>query len=137
MYIKGVDYMKIISIILLLCIFLFVGCSGVEEIERETYRNTEIIKKMESNTAYTDTKKITGTVDTENRAIEIARKFVQNKYQDDFSDYTIKVHLKDDYWIVYYSLNTKKTSEVIFGGGGPMLKIEKSTGKVKYCKLQK
>lgn len=128
----------IISLIVLLAnVFLFVGCSGVEKAESEIYHNTETTEKNNLNSTEVETQKSIGTVDTENKAIEIAQEFVQNKYQDDFSDYTINAELKDTYWIVYYSLNNEDTSEAIFGGGGPMLKIEKSSGKVMYCKLQK
>jgi hypothetical protein len=78
-------------------------------------------------------------VDTKEKAVEIAVAYVNDKYPDRFSnyeEYEINVELEEDTWIVFY---TKKGEEYayILGGGGPCVKINRHTGIVFYCKLQK
>ena len=72
-------------------------------------------------------------METKAEAMQIAKDYVQVRYSDDFSQYVIKTELQDNIWYVYYCYET----ENMIGGGGPCVQIEKSTGKVVSCLLQK
>ena len=77
-------------------------------------------------------------------AIEIARRYVEVKYKEyveeknmksfnDNDEYEIVVEDEGEVWLVWYY----KKMIGILGGGEPMLYIEKDTGKVIGCSLQK
>lgn len=75
-------------------------------------------------------------VETEAQAIAIAKDYVYKKFEEDFSDYKISCSLKNDIWSVSYSPIVPEGT-IILGGGGPLVKIDKTSGRVTYCLLQK
>jgi len=75
-------------------------------------------------------------VKTEEQAKTIARNYVNEKYGEEFSDYNISVTNEKDFWTVSYSPKKVK-NEIILGGGGPAVIIEKFNGKVISCDLKK
>ena len=81
-------------------------------------------------------------VENKEQAIEIAKAYVLEKYHKSFDDYNISVEPEGELWIVSYGIPPvyDESGEIVAapeGGGGPALKIEKSSGKVISCLLQK
>lgn len=70
-------------------------------------------------------------INNKQEAIEIAKSYVFNEYQQHFEDYEIIVELEDDIWIVAY------VKPLMLGGGGPVVNIKKINGEVIGCALQK
>ena len=84
-----------------------------------------------------------GPVESKQEAIEIAKRYVKEKYKRSFEDYQIKVVIEseldadgsDDVWVVSYSY-IDKFGYAVEGGGGPEVHIRKTDGKIIYCMLQ-
>ena len=76
------------------------------------------------------------TVNSSGEAIEIAQKYVNEKYGQKFEDYIVNVTLNDHIWIVSFS-KKNFSSEPMCGGGGPKILIKQSNGKIISCVLQK
>ena len=83
--------------------------------------------------------------ENEEQAIKIAKEYVLKEYGKSFDDYQIEVRTeseldaggRDDVWIVWYSYIDENGESGYAGGGGPAVYIEKATGKVITCFLQK
>ena len=74
-------------------------------------------------------------VENGQQAIEIAKRYVEKKYKENFNGsdkYEIKVDGEGDVWVVWYS-----RKDGVDGGGGPELYINKFDGEVLECYLQK
>jgi len=78
-------------------------------------------------------------VETKEEAIKIAKEYVLEKYDNSFPEYVIECNQEKNNWVVFYTRPPKKENDklIVMFGGGPELKIDKETGKVVYCKLQK
>jgi hypothetical protein len=73
-----------------------------------------------------------GVIDNEQKAIETAQIYVLDKYNQSFNEYRVTAKLEEDIWVVSYGLQTP-----VPGGGGPALRIEKRSGEIISCQLQK
>ena len=73
------------------------------------------------------------------QALEIAQNYVSEKYQQNFSDYSIILKLDDNTWAVSYAPpgeGRQALPKVIadaMRGGGPRVEIHKETGVVVWC----
>jgi len=89
-------------------------------------------------------------IENEEEAIEVAKAYVIKKYNRNYDENEINVYDASEtdavpygkYWIVAFGIpsvydENGNVLEVTAGGGGPLLKISKSNGKVFYCELQK
>ena len=73
---------------------------------------------------------------TKSQAIKIATNHVKDKYGEFFLEYEIAIYDKEKSWIISYS-PPKKNDTYVLGGGGPIIEIKKSSGKILSSSLQK
>ena len=90
-------------------------------------------------------------IESKEEAIIVAKEHVMRKYSSEFPEYEIKaslasdmfLHYKietvpdEDIWVVWYSLIPTSPEVRVYGGGGPVVYIQKSTGEVLDCSLYK
>ena len=94
---------------------------------------------------------------TADDAVRIAQEYVDQKYEEDFQSFQVSVLSKAEYlrymgyeesrdecvaipdcdfWVIGYGPAPSAEDEYVLDGGGPLLYIEKATGKVLLCVLQ-